>query len=582
MRWTQIPATAEKAAPDVTVLSQEATQPWSLPSESVDVVFSSNFFEHLPTKQDFAHCLAEAYRVLRPQGLLIALGPNIRFCFDVYWDFVDHHLPLSDRSMVEALEIAGFRSGTRHPALPSFYHERPGASPGVPGSPVLAVSPGAAAMGKAVPGDGAKALAMSFRMSPQTARWIGWPACFTLVFVSAFFLSGTRQPPLELDPSWHAALEYATAHHLQFGTQIVFTFGPLGFLSTRTSLGHLLGARIAFAFFWSALVALTATALAKRLPGWVRYAFLAWLVVFTLSEGLDQTAFFVMAYGALLLLVDNPKQRWQAPFFVFAFIVLSLIKVSFLTAAIASLALVVVCWIRQRKILKAIVLALAAPAGFVACWMALGQSPSHLAPWFRHGLELESGYSAAMNLVPKTPVLCAALAALALFVGAFIATIVRARGGLLTWAVLITLAQYVFLAWKEGFTRSGDWHTFVFLWFLPLGLAFCFLGDLSSAPTASHRWVLDVTFAASMVLCLVAANFQIPGFAWQQVTDWPRRVTHNAKMIFATLRGRSDDLYADCRDSKNARMLLLDHAKDVIGNESVDVMNYLAVGRRGQ
>jgi hypothetical protein len=416
---------------------------------------------------------------------------------------------------------------------------------------------------------------MSFRIVSPTVRRIAWPAFFTLVFVSAFFLSGSRQPPLELDPSWHAALEYATAHHLQFGTQIVFTFGPLGFLSTRTSLGHLLGARIAFAFFWSALVALAATALAKRLPGWVRYAFLAWLVVFTLSEGLDQTAFFVMAYGALHLLIDNPKQRWQAPLFVFAFIVLSLIKISFLTAALASLALVVVCWARQRKILKAIVLALAAPAGFVACWVALGQSPSHLAPWFRHALELESGYSAAMNLVPKTPVLCAALAALALFVGAFIATIVRAQGGVLTWGVLITLAQYVFFAWKEGFTRPGDWHTFVFLWFLPLGLAFCFLEGLSSAHTASHRWVLDFTFATSMALCLVAAQFQIPGFAWQQVTDWPGRVTTNAETIFATLRGRSDGLYADCRDAKNVRMLLLDHAKDVIGNQSVDVMNYL-------
>ncbi len=412
-------------------------------------------------------------------------------------------------------------------------------------------------------------------MPLRTARWIGWPACFTLVFVSAFFLSGTRRPLLELDPSWHAALEYATAHHWQFGTQIVFTFGPLGFLSTRTSLGHLLGARIAFAFFWSALVALTATALAKRLPGWVRYAFLAWLVVFTLSEGLDQTAFFVMAYGVLLLLVDNPKQRWQAPLFVFAFIVLSLIKISFLTATIGSFAVVVVCWIGQRKFLKVIVLTLAAPAGFAACWVALGQSPSHLVPWFQHALELESGYSAAMNLVPKTPVLYAALAALALFIGAFIATIVRAHGGIITWGVLITLAQYVFFAWKEGFTRSGDWHTFVLLWFLPLGLAFCYLVDLSSVPTGPHRWVLDVTFAASMALCLIAANFQISGFAWKQVTDWPGRVTTNAKMIFATLRGRSDDLYADCHDSKNDRMLLLDHAKDVMGNESVDVMNYL-------
>jgi SAM-dependent methyltransferase len=103
------PATADKAVPDVSVVFQEATRPWVVPSESVDVVFSSNFFEHLPAKQDLAHCLSEAYRVLRPQGLLIALGPNIRFCFDVYWDFVDHCLPLSDRSMVEALEIAGFR-----------------------------------------------------------------------------------------------------------------------------------------------------------------------------------------------------------------------------------------------------------------------------------------------------------------------------------------------------------------------------------------------------------------------------------------------------------------------------------------
>jgi hypothetical protein len=412
-------------------------------------------------------------------------------------------------------------------------------------------------------------------MSPQSARRVAWTACFILVFISAFFLSGTRQPPMELDPSWHAALEYATAHHLQFGTQIVFTFGPLGFLATRTSLGHLLAARVAFAFFWSAMVALAATALAKRLAGWVRYAFLAWLVVCTLSAGFDQTAFFVMACGALLLLADNPKQRWQAPIYVFTFIILSLIKSSFLTAAIGSLALVAFCWTWQRKTRKAVVLALAAPAGFVACWMALGQSPSHLAPWFRHALELQSGYSAAMNLAPKTAVLCAALAALALFVGAFIATLVRAKGGVPTWGILITLAQYVFLAWKGGFTRPGDWHTFIFLWFLPLGVAFCFLVDLSTALTAAHRWGLNGTLAASMALCLVAAHLQIPGLAWRQVADWQHHVTTNARMIVAILGGRSDDLYADCRAARNDRMLILDRAKDVIGNESVDVMNYL-------
>jgi hypothetical protein len=37
------------------------------------------------------------------------MGPNIRFCPDVYWDFIDHHLTLSDRSMVEALDLVGFK-----------------------------------------------------------------------------------------------------------------------------------------------------------------------------------------------------------------------------------------------------------------------------------------------------------------------------------------------------------------------------------------------------------------------------------------------------------------------------------------
>jgi SAM-dependent methyltransferase len=103
------PACAAKAASGVVVLSQDVTRPWALPSDSLDVIFTSNFFEHLPSKTDFQHCLNESRRVLRSGGLLLALGPNIRFTYDVYWDFFDHHLPLSDRSVVEALEMVGFR-----------------------------------------------------------------------------------------------------------------------------------------------------------------------------------------------------------------------------------------------------------------------------------------------------------------------------------------------------------------------------------------------------------------------------------------------------------------------------------------
>ena len=104
------PMTQQKAGPGVTVIPQDVTKSWTVASNSVDVVFSSNFFEHLPSKEDLRHCLEEIHRVLRPNGRLLAIGPNIRFCFNVYWDFFDHFLPLSDRSMVEALEITGFKT----------------------------------------------------------------------------------------------------------------------------------------------------------------------------------------------------------------------------------------------------------------------------------------------------------------------------------------------------------------------------------------------------------------------------------------------------------------------------------------
>jgi SAM-dependent methyltransferase len=102
------PATAKKAAPEVEIISHDVSQPWPLPSASIDVVFTSNFLEHLSDKLALQRCLADAYRVLSPGGKFIAMGPNIRFCYDVYWDFVDHMLPLSDRSLLEGLTSVGF------------------------------------------------------------------------------------------------------------------------------------------------------------------------------------------------------------------------------------------------------------------------------------------------------------------------------------------------------------------------------------------------------------------------------------------------------------------------------------------
>lgn len=75
---------------------------------SVDVVFCSNFFEHLPDTATFLATLREIFAVLRPGGRLLALQPNIRYVGGAYWDFIDHHLPLTHVTLAEAAESVGF------------------------------------------------------------------------------------------------------------------------------------------------------------------------------------------------------------------------------------------------------------------------------------------------------------------------------------------------------------------------------------------------------------------------------------------------------------------------------------------
>jgi SAM-dependent methyltransferase len=92
----------------VETILQDCSQPWQVADSSLDLVFTSNFFEHLPDKDALRRTLHEALRCLKEGGRIICLGPNIRFLNGPYWDFWDHFLPLTDRSMVEILTLTGF------------------------------------------------------------------------------------------------------------------------------------------------------------------------------------------------------------------------------------------------------------------------------------------------------------------------------------------------------------------------------------------------------------------------------------------------------------------------------------------
>ncbi len=103
------PQTYQHSASDVRVhLAPAEDVARVVPADYFDAAFMSNFLEHCRTREQVLAVLRGAATVLRPGGKLLILGPNFRYCFRDYYDYFDHHLPLTEHAVAEALQLSGF------------------------------------------------------------------------------------------------------------------------------------------------------------------------------------------------------------------------------------------------------------------------------------------------------------------------------------------------------------------------------------------------------------------------------------------------------------------------------------------
>ena len=79
----------------------------ALPAAQFGTIFMSNYLEHLESGDAVIDQLRIAAGLLRPGGRVIVLQPNIRLVGPRYWDFIDHRVALTERSLLEAAELAG-------------------------------------------------------------------------------------------------------------------------------------------------------------------------------------------------------------------------------------------------------------------------------------------------------------------------------------------------------------------------------------------------------------------------------------------------------------------------------------------
>ena len=263
-----------------------------------------------------------------------------------------------------------------------------------------------------------------------------------------------------LDPSWVAALSYANTSSLQYGSDVVFTMGPLvglyshGFDEQSAPL-VLIIAVLKVAFYAAAL-----SALAARSP---RMGVVA-LVIFSITILQPDTVAcgipLIIVYVVVVRASENNTPLILLGSFLCAASTLS--KFSALPLSLVGIIIADLSLAHRRRLPLASIT-------FIACLIGLfhlcGQSISNLIPFLRGAIEVSIGYSAAMSIPGSLIEIVTFIAAMIVFGVLVFSEEYRACSSsrstiFSSTAIILITAAFIFVSFKAGFVRH-DRHSLI-------------------------------------------------------------------------------------------------------------------------
>jgi hypothetical protein len=403
----------------------------------------------------------------------------------------------------------------------------------------------------------------SIPSAPAWRRALGGLETLVAAGILALSLMGFAQvPDTSLDGSWQEMLVYAHAHGLQFGRDIIFTWGPWGFLCSRYHLGEM-GApiRIAWEVGGNALIALSIAWLCRPLPAWRRLLFM--VLVVGLNWIFQDLAYFVVI--TLVALSGLMRRNASAPALSALCVLLGFlaqIKFTYFLLAGAAAGASCVLWLLRGSRARCGAIAAAFTVSVLTWWVLAGQNLDNLYPYVKRSLEIAAGYGDAMGQGESWQVfacgVACALACLAflrsVWTGAEDRPFAAAGGAFLAFAML--------LAWKEGFTRA-DGHVLGFFGYVVM------VSPLASGFLLPARRVHWFDFAFLMGLAGIASFATIfillaPQIIWQRIRGNAEAMPHLGSIPGDWQKGYE----AACAQASLPRI------KAAVGSGGVDVYDF--------
>jgi hypothetical protein len=373
---------------------------------------------------------------------------------------------------------------------------------------------------------------LSFLQSDQKQQFSDSPtAALSPPLLTAFLLAGllVNAPHIlvtaENDGSWSAVLNHAHLKDWQFGKQIIFTYGPLGFLSTPWFSTNAECLRLVTDITLTFSVATGLCLLAWRLPLIWRYVILAAFVLSSpnihrdpaphagvdllLSQGL-------LFWGLLCLLESGPRLLCSVLIFTSLAVFSALSKTTFLALSLLSIGLVAGCLSLRGDHKVGFGMAMAFAVGMLCLWIGLGQHLSNLEDFLTSAVVVAAPYDQTMYF--PTPIgarvwgtITAALILVAVLKGSV--SLFRHGGCGAPWfrhLATVWLVLLLFVAWKNGFARGDSYHVEAFVGFaLLLGLLMTALGVQAGARTR-WAWLVGIAICLAAISTLKQSFF--PGY----------------------------------------------------------------------
>ncbi len=389
-------------------------------------------------------------------------------------------------------------------------------------------------------------------------------AAFAVVSVLVVWLATILwplPPRPDLDPSWQLILVDAWLHGRQFGPDIVFTWGPLGFLFSQFILPDALGAKLWFEMIGRLIIAAVLVALAWPLPVVRRLIWLATLVV--MGIGWFDVLALVAVAGLLAAWLLPPGRPIRTALAIALIGAASLIKLTLMTVAIAGMVLMAAAALADRRLVRAAVIAAGIPLSILTWWMLAGQSPWNLPTYLKLASEISAGYTSAMTLEEPQPIFLAGLGVMLAHTFWLIPALNDARSDWKRLPVIALLVLVVLVSWKHGYTRGGV-HAHIFF------LASLLMATLMPAMAGARRWA-EIGSLVAVSTSVIALEVSFPGTLQQNATFAAHRVTAAARQI----GNISSVVEAHHRGTGSAEdSARLPHTTEVVGSQPIDLVGY--------